>query len=134
MDENTEIKQINEREFYIGESRYHIMDNNILSILSVGDIIDKHTIDSHKEITRILREKIDGPINVLIDINKAGRQSSLARKTWQDISNEEEIVKVAYFGLHAVARMLASFVIGIIVRKEIRFFRTKEEALNWLRT
>lgn len=132
MHENNEIKQINESEFWIGECKYQIIKNNILFILVVGDIIDKTIIAKHKEITLKLMKKINGPINVLIDVNKAGSQSSFARKTWQELSKQEGTEKVAFFGLNSVAKILASFVMGIVTNKEMRFFNTREEAFTWL--
>jgi hypothetical protein len=41
--------------------------------------------------------------------------------------------KTAFFGMHPVARVIASFVMGVSPNKMMRFFKTKEDALIWLR-
>ena len=70
---------------------------------------------------------------MLIDITKAKKQSPEARMTWKELSEHEKIEKIALFGLHPVARVLASFIIGQSKKKDMRFFKTKEEALAWLK-
>ena len=45
----------------------------------------------------------------------------------------EKIGKVALFGLHPVARVIAAFIMGITRKKDMRFFKSKEEALAWLK-
>jgi len=45
----------------------------------------------------------------------------------------ERTGKVALFGLNPVARVIASFVMGVTRKKDMRFFKTREEALAWLR-
>jgi len=49
------------------------------------------------------------------------------------VSEYEKTGKVAVFGLHPVARVIASFVMGVSKNKDMRFFKAKEEALAWLK-
>lgn len=65
-------------------------------------------------------------------LNKAGKSSPEARLIWQQISGLEKTNKVAKYGLNPVARVLASFVIGVYHKSNMRFFSTKEEAMTWL--
>jgi len=65
-------------------------------------------------------------------LNNCGKNEPGARLIWSQISDEENTNKVALFGMHPVARVLASFVMGITNRNNQRFFKTKEEAVNWL--
>ncbi len=41
--------------------------------------------------------------------------------------------KVALFGLHPVARVVASFFMGATKKKDMRFYKTRGEALAWLK-
>jgi hypothetical protein len=41
--------------------------------------------------------------------------------------------KMAYFGMHPVARVIASFMMGVTRKQNMRFFKTREEALAWLK-
>jgi len=70
---------------------------------------------------------------MLLDINKAGQVSSGARKIGKETFEDEKVGKVAFVGLHPVARVIASFVMGVTRKKDMRFFKTKEEALAWLK-
>lgn len=55
-----------------------------------------------------------------MDINKAGKPSSRGRKAGQEVLKGERIKKVAFF------------VMGVTEKKDMRFFKTREEALDWL--
>ena len=72
-------------------------------------------------------------MNVFIDLNKAGKGSPEARKIWKKLTENEKTGRVAFFGLHPVARVLASFTMGVSKNKDMRFFKTREEALEWLK-
>jgi len=52
-----------------------------------------------------------------------------ARKSFE----AEGVGKVAMIGMHPVARMIMSFVMGITQKKDICVFKTKEDALKWLK-
>lgn len=75
---------------------------------------------------------VNGKINYLVDLNKSGRNSPEARAAWKRACEDENVIKVAVFGLNPVARVLASFVMGVTKKKDIRFFIIKENALNWI--
>ena len=72
-------------------------------------------------------------MNVLVDLNKAGKPTSEARKIGKERLEEEGVGKVALFGLHPVARVLASFVMGVSKKEDMKFFKTKEEAIAWFK-
>ena len=121
-----------EREICIGENRFYLSDNNMLYITIVGDV-DKETAIACKNATDKLYEMIEGKVHILIDINKAGKQSSEARKIGVEKFDDRKVGKVALFGLHPVARVLASFVMNVSKNKNMRFFKTTEEAIAWIR-
>ncbi|MBE3122383.1 MAG: STAS/SEC14 domain-containing protein [Thermoplasmata archaeon] len=76
---------------------------------------------------------VKGKVNILVDLNQFGKASPESRKIFKEISEYEKTGKVAIFGTHPVARVLASFVMGITKKKDMRFFKTKEEAYAWLK-
>ena len=131
MDKGFKLEQAGDREFKIGESRIKILDNKIISIESVGDL-DDEMAKVYIELNRKMQEILGDRLFYMIDLNRAGKNSSGARKTWQELTELDTTIKVALFGLHPVARILASFVIGITSQKKNKFFRTEEEAISWL--
>ena len=127
-----EIKQVSEREIWVGESRFYLGEDNILYETVVGEQTERMATEMRK-VTEKLQNIVDGKVNVLIDLNEAGTPSSGARKIGQEAFENEKVGKIALFGLHPVARVIASFVMGVTRKKDIRFFKTKEKALTWLK-
>ena len=121
-----------EREIWIGKSRFYLGEDNILYETVVGEIDGKMAIAMLKG-TSELEDMVEGKVNTLIDLNKAGKTSSKARKIGQEAFEHEKIGKVALFGLNPVARVIASFVMGVTRKKDMRFFGSKEKALAWLK-
>ena len=121
-----------DREIWVGQNRFYLGEDNILYVTLVGEqdnkmpILLKEAIDKMKNI-------VEGRVNVLMDINKAGKPSSRGRKAGQEVLKDERIGKFAFFGLHPVARVIAFFVMGVTENKDMRFFKTREEALAWLK-
>ena len=119
-----------DREIWIGENRIYIDKDNIVHQALVGIIED----DLANEIGRITLglTKPDTKIRILMDLNKSGQPSSKARKSFLQIAETKKIEKIALFGLGPVSRVIAAFVMGL-TRKDMRFFKNKEEALKWLK-
>ncbi|OGF45628.1 MAG: hypothetical protein A2452_00005 [Candidatus Firestonebacteria bacterium RIFOXYC2_FULL_39_67] len=132
MKEKSEVRQVGEREIWVGESRFYLDEDNILYITSVGEFDDETAIANKKAFLKLLN-MAKGNLKQLIDLNKSGKSSVQARKIWKELTENERIEKLALFGLHPVARILASFGIGLTNKKGVRFFKTKEEALAWLK-
>jgi len=121
-----------EREIWVGESRTYLGEDNILYTTVVGEVDENAAIalcESHLKFMNM----VEGKVNSLVDLNKAGKQPPKARKIGTEMFEHERIGKVALFGLHPVARVIASFVMGVTRKKDIRFFKTREEALAWLK-
>lgn len=128
-----EIKQVSEKEIWVGEHRLYLGEDNINYITPFGGYMDeKRAIEASQASLRLMN-MVQGKVNCLIDLNKAGQQSSGARKIWKEWSENEKTGKVALCGLHLVARVMAPFVIGVTRKRDIRFFKTREEALAWLK-
>jgi hypothetical protein len=122
----------NEREILIGENRISLEENNMVRLIIIGEI-DEEIANRINEASLKLVNMVEGKVNVLIDLNKTGKTSTAARKKQKEISELEKWRKIALFGLHPVARVLAAFYIGISRNKNQRFFKTEEEALKWLK-
>ena len=80
-----------------------------------------------------MKSMFKGKVDVLVDLNKAGQASSKARETFKGMSEDENVGRVAIFGVHPVAKVLASFFMEVSKNRNIRFFKTKEAALEWLK-
>ena len=131
-EKEVETKQVSEREFWVGESRYYLGEDDIFYETIVGKQ-DEKTIIAALAAHNRFKNMVDGKMKMLIDINKAGQLSSGARKIGRETLEDEKVGKVALFGLHPVARVIASFVMGVTRKKDMRFFKTKEQALEWLK-
>ncbi|MFA5419450.1 MAG: STAS/SEC14 domain-containing protein [Bacteroidales bacterium] len=126
-----EIQQISETEFMFEGNRSTIINGNTIYVIAYGE----HTTEIaviHRKICEMLATHIQGKVNYLIDLNKCGKNSPEARNIWKEMSEYENTLKVATYGLNPVARVIASFVIGTYKNSNLRFFKTKEEALDWL--
>lgn len=121
-----------EREICVGESRIYLGEDNIIYVTAVGSP-DEKTAIANKEATDKLASMVEGKVNVFLDITAAGKQSTETRKVWKEYIESEKFGKFAFVGLHPVAQVLASFVMGISKKKDMRFFKTKQEALVWLK-
>ncbi len=110
----------------------YLDEDNILNIINTGEIDEKTAIEM-KEAVRKLTNMVDGGTHTLTDLNKAGKTTSKARKIFQELADQWGPGKTALFGMHPVARVLASFVMGASKKEDMRFFKTKEEALAWIK-
>jgi len=121
-----------EREILIGESRFYLGEDNIIYETIVGETDDEMGI-ALAEATNKLKKMAEGEVGLLIDINRAGKPSKKARDGVRRNFEGEGIGKVAIFGMNPVARVIASFVMGVSKKKDMRLFKTKEEAFVWLK-
>ena len=122
-----------DREIILDAGRVYLGEDNILYTTIVGEV-DENTAIAIREAQLKFMNVVEGKVDLLIDANKAGQPSSRARKIIQEgVLKYEKTGKVALFGANPVARVIASFVMGVTRKKDIRFFKTKEEALAWLK-
>ncbi len=130
-----EVRQVNESEIWIGESKDLLIEENILLVEAVGEQTPE-IAEKQLEVTGVIAKSINRKLNFIIDLNRCGKNSPEARNIWSRIAEKETTGKVAVFGIHPVARVIASFVINVSKKgKEgaMRFFRTKEESLSWIK-
>ena len=121
-----------DREIWVGENHTYLGEDNILYTLVVGEVDENMAIAIREAHLKFLN-MVEGKVNSLVDLNKAGKQPPEARKIGKEMFEHERIGKIALFGLDPVARVIASFVMGVTRKKDMRFFKTKEEALAWLK-
>lgn len=120
-----------DREIRVGKNRIYLDDDNILYITIVGELNEKIALEVKEVISKL--EDVPGrKRNIIVDINKAGKISSDARKIFKELIEDGKTERIAIFGAHPVARVIAAFGIGLSQKKDLRFFKTKEEALAWL--
>jgi len=132
MEEKVEVKHVSEREIWVGESRFCLGEDDIFYETIIGKQ-DEKTVLAALEHHNKSKNMVEGRMKMLIDINKAGQVSSGARKIGKETLEDEKVGKVAFVGLHPVARVIASFVMGVTRKRDMRFFKTREEALAWLK-
>jgi hypothetical protein len=121
-----------DRETWVGENRCYLGEDGIVDVTIVGDIDDEMAI-LIREANFKFRDMIEGKDRVLCDMNRSGKHSPGARKIWKQMSEDEQAGKIALYGMHPVARVVVSFVMGITRNKDMRFFEAREEALAWLK-
>jgi hypothetical protein len=121
-----------DREIWIEEHSFYLGEGNILYVTVVGEQTEKTAL-AMKEAVESLLSQAEGKLDILVDNSKAGKATSEARKIFQGLMDLKQFRKIAIFGTHPVARVLASFVIGLSRKKDVRFFGSREEALAWLK-
>jgi hypothetical protein len=124
-------QQISETEFTIGENRISLLDNSTIYIEAIGEQTDEHAREISKLYKKIYSD-VQGKLKQLVNLNHSGKSSPKARQVYEEMNNHERTYKVAVFGIHPVARVLAAFVTGLTRKKNIEFFSNKEDALEWL--
>ncbi len=121
-----------DREIWIGENRLFLGEDNILDIINVG-VTDEKIANAMKEAVLKLMNMVEGKVHTLTDLTKAGKTTPEARKVFKTFIEPGARGKIAYLGMSPVARVIASFFIGSSKKEDMRFFKTKEEALAWLK-
>lgn len=127
------MAEVIKREIVAGQNRIYLDDDNILHYINVGEIDDECARLSCEAMAE-LDSMVDGPVNYLIDLNRGGKTTPGARKQLKDYTESTVKGKLALWGLHPVARMLAAFFVNITSKKEMKVFKTEEEAIRWLKS
>ncbi len=131
-DKKAAIKQVSDREFHIGRNRFCLDDDDIIRLTLVGDLSGEQAL-AFNEVVFGFFKMTEGKLSSIIDFN-ASRQPSLeARKIAQEMFDHERIDKVALFGLHPVAKIIAYFVMGFAKNQQMEFFKTEEAAMGWIK-
>ena len=121
-----------ERTLQVGADQFRLGQDGILHVTAIGEKDEQAAAEIREAVLGLLAT-VEGKVHILVDLNRAGKQSPQARRTWRELSEHDKTGKVALYGLHPVARVLASFLMGVARKREIGFFKTKEEALAWIK-
>ena len=121
-----------ERKISAGNNTFCLEKDNILYMTLVGEIDGKKTSIPMEEIMKLLN-MVKGKVNIFVNLNKAGKPSIKARKLTVEIHKNEKVGKVAHFGVNPVAKVIAAFFMGSCKKKNVKFFNTKERAIEWLK-
>lgn len=126
-----EILQVGENEYHIGKSRTVFIDKKIIHVAPEGEITTEMAL-KHVELDSKLLQIAEGQVNYLINLNKSGKNSLAANEMFKNLCHHPKVNKIAIYGLNPVARVIAAFVIGLDPNKKQQFFKTEEQARNWL--
>ncbi len=135
MNKIDSIIVINENKFLISNDNEVYIDtiNNIYNVIARG-IQTIEIANAHKYLAEKIFENSKQPLSFFINVNECGKNSPEARKTWKYLTEHSKTKKVAVFGIHSVAKVIAYFVIGTLIKKEkIRFFDNEVNALKWIK-
>ena len=96
-----------------------------------------------KEFTSELLKALEaaaGKGRVLIDATTSGGKATTSfagRKLYTEFGKKAKAEKVAIFGINTLQRVVASFIMRAIKKdsgiKKVKFFKNKEEAIQWLK-
>jgi hypothetical protein len=146
MEEKPEtIRQVSEKEIWVGKNKFYLiddkikvgkdiifLDDDILNVILHGEH-DLNSANAIKDICIELTNKKEGKVNILIDLNEAGKSTPEAREIWKELAENNKADRIAFYGLHPVARVLAMFTIKATNKKNIYFFKNRKKALDWLK-
>lgn len=112
---------------------FYMDEEHILHITTVGGINEDIAFKAKDLIIDVLKNR-SYCVNILADLNKIGQDSPQANKIWKELGALNNTGKIAFTGLHLVAQLFATFLMARHRKKHMKFFRDKNDALNWLRS
>lgn len=112
---------------------FYMRDDGILALAFLGDqnIEDLQTFRSKFQ-PMLDAVSEDKPLLVLVDGTQAGRFTAAARKSFLELNRDARIGAAAIWGASRYTRVMADFVLRATNRKNIAFFDTKQQAIDWL--
>ncbi len=116
---------------WIGSHLFYLDNGNILNVVPSGDV-DTETAKLIKQAFLKLLGSVEGEVKILADLRAGGIPSIEARKVAVEIFNKDQVKRIAFFGVNPVVRIIATFIVNVASKKELRFFKLKEEAVHWL--
>ncbi|WP_430972548.1 hypothetical protein [Sunxiuqinia rutila] len=132
MNQKITIREVSKDEVWMNHNHIRLIEDQVFHIVACGEQTSEMAYTYLDIFDRMLSGS-SKPVSYLVDLNQAGRNSSEARRVWKQIGDCAQTHRIALFGLHPVAEVLACFVIGISNEQEMRFFRNETAAMNWLR-
>ena len=120
-----------DREIRVEENRFYLGEDEIMYVELAGEYEVEDALTLRDAYLKLLRT-VEGKVNILVDNSKSGKPSQEARKIFAEMIEHDQCGKIAVYRLNPVARVIASFVLGSS-KKNTHIFKTKEEALAWLK-
>ncbi|MDD5528661.1 MAG: STAS/SEC14 domain-containing protein [bacterium] len=123
-----------EKEIWAGQNRLCFGEDKILYATLVGDLSAEIVNTLYVFFEQNKNENmVDGKVRFFVDLTNSGKPSMEARKLTYALSESKDIGKFAIIGMNPVARVIAAFFMGNSRKKGMKFFNTREEALEWLK-
>lgn len=124
-----EVKQISEREIWVGDCKLRLEDNDIIYNIAAKNPDKEQAIAITNAVYKLAAIP-EGKVSVIIDLTDTGRPSPEARKVFSEWEKNEKIHKTAMIGAHPVARMLANFMISFLNTNKVAFLNQKRKQLS----
>ena len=108
----------------------------IVRILATGDLSDEVAEKMVADLGRSIAESNERRINVidiLCDVAKVKIATSKARKVLAEWIKKGKVNKFAICGAGILQRTTAKFIFAFAGFENVRFFKSDEEALRWLK-
>jgi hypothetical protein len=120
------------REIRVGENRLYLGEDDIMYIETSGNYDEKVVAELRDAFLKLI-SFAEGKVDIIVDSNRGGKTAQNARKVFAELMEHERCRKIAIFGMNPVARVIASFILGASKNKNTKIFKTKEEALAWMK-
>jgi hypothetical protein len=121
-----------DREIFVGKNRFYLGKNDIIYITLKEDVNKEAILKMRGAFFKLLmiaNEKC----NVLAINKKTGTPSFFANKIFKEVSEGENIEKVAILNMDSGTRGISSFMSRFYKNENLNYFDSKEDALMWLK-
>lgn len=112
--------------------RIYIDKYGYVRVELLGNQTEKDLVEFKKDIVEIC-QAIKGKKLGMLDVGKTDRVDLKARVIYMEIGRMEMWDKIAIFDGSIMGRVLAKFIIAAINLDRVKFFKTEDEAVKWLR-
>ena len=119
-------------EIIVGNNKFKLDEDDIINVTTIGEF-DAQTAIAMKNAFYQIIDMIEGRCDIIVDANRGAKPTPEARKIFKEMTEHKQIGKVAIIGMNPVVKMMATFVIGISEKKNMKIFKTREEAIAWLK-
>ena len=119
------------------ETKIWLDEDGILRF-KLGNMMNEETLKMLNTKFIEFGTKASGKIKVIIDLSKITYKSTInlrknAIRILKDTLKDPGYDKVAFFGGNMLSRTVVSFIITASTFKNIKIFKTEEDALKWLK-
>ncbi|MBN2380573.1 STAS/SEC14 domain-containing protein [candidate division WOR-3 bacterium] len=102
-------------------------------------VFDSLTKDEAYVLIDIIEQLIAGKhcYGMLVDLSKDKAKKGMSkevRQAFKDSTDKVELKKVCVIGAKSVTRMTAKIMLGLMGNTSTRFCKSREEAIEWLKT